>query len=177
MPYKQSDCGVAWVPRAQNAGSGDTQRRRSIGGPKRVQHWSDLERQRGKRTRPKAARLVPEQVDEGTTERIFDSESDEQVVPGRHFAGDDDDPNALLAANEDVLLDLTDGHVPLIRYEWRNQAGETMVVEAAWPFDSPQSAEFGAPQIRRSDSYDRRQPRDTGNHGHKPHERMAHHPR
>ena len=112
-----------------------------------MQHVSGLGGRRGKRTRPKAARLAPKQLDEGATDRLFDGESDEDVVNGRHFAGHGEDPSALVAANADVVLDLIDGHVPLIRYEWRNQAGETMVVEAAWPFDSSQSADFGAPDI------------------------------
>ena len=64
----------------------------------------------------------------------------------------------------DVVLDLIDGHVPLIRYEWRNQAGETMVVEAAWPFDSSQSANFGAPEISLSGRHDRGRTREPANH-------------
>jgi hypothetical protein len=100
-----------------------------------------------KRTRPKAARLVPEQVDEGTTERLFDADVGDDVVGGRHFAGNGQNPSALRAANAEVVLDLTDGHVPLVRYEWRNQAGETMIVEAAWPFDASTSAAFGEPKV------------------------------
>lgn len=121
-------------------------------------------RRRGRRTRPKAARLAPDHLDEGATERLFDGGSDEDVVNGRHFAEDGDDSGALLAANADVVLDLVDNHVPLIRYEWRNQAGDTMVVEAAWPFDSSQTAKFGAPDIRLSDGHDGRRSRRPADH-------------
>jgi hypothetical protein len=34
-----------------------------------------------------------------------------------------------------LTIDLTDERRPLVRYEWRNQAGETLVVEASWPVD------------------------------------------
>ena len=78
---------------------------------------------------------------------------------GRHFADHTEDRNVLLAANADVVLDLVDSHVPLIRDEWRNQAGETMVVEAAWPFGASQAARFGAPEISLSSEHDRRRSR------------------
>jgi hypothetical protein len=129
-----------------------------------VQHRSDLRRRRAKRTRPKAARLALEQVDEGTTERLFDGETDEEVVYGRHFANRGDDPGALLAANEDVLLNLTGARVPVIRYEWHNQAGETLIVEAAWPFDSTPPVELRGPDIRRSGGYDSWRPREAPGH-------------
>ena len=130
-----------------------------------MQYGSALPRRRGKRTRPKAARLAPEQLDERTTERLFDEgESDEKVVHGRHFARNGDDARALRAANEDLVLNLTDSHVPLIRYEWHNQAGETMVVEAVWPFDSSPSASFRGPDIRRSGGHDSWRPRDAADH-------------
>jgi hypothetical protein len=122
----------------------------------RVQQGPDRWGRRAKRTRPKAARLRPEQVDDGTTDQLFDdelvqSDLDDNVVHGRHFAANGDDSRALRAANENVVLDLVEGRVPLIRYEWRNRAGETMVVEAAWPFDRSQSAELGVPGVRRID--------------------------
>jgi hypothetical protein len=135
------------------------QSQEAVEGAETVQHGSVLRLRRGKRTRPKAARLAPDQLDEGATERLFDGGSDEDVVNGRHFADDGDDRSALLAANADVVLDLVDGHVPLIRYEWRNQAGDTMVVEAAWPFDSSQTAQFGAPDIHLSGGHDGRRSR------------------
>jgi hypothetical protein len=128
-----------------------------------VRHGSAL-RRRGKRTRPRAARLVPDQLDEGATERLFDAEPDEDVVNGRHFADDGDDRTTLLAANADVVLDLVDDHVPLIRYEWHNQAGETIVVEAAWPFDPSQAARFGAPDVRLSGGHDGSHSRGPANH-------------
>ena len=127
-----------------------------------MQHESALPRWRVKRTRPKAARLAPEQLDEGTTEWLFDEgQSDEKVsVHGRHFARNGDDASALRAANEDLVHDLTDGQVPLIRYEWHNQAGDTMVVEAVWPFDSSPSVSSRGPDLRHSGDQDSWRPRD-----------------
>jgi hypothetical protein len=127
-----------------------------------LQHGWVPWRRRGRRTRPKAARLAPDQLDEGATERLFDGRPEEDVVNGRHFAEAGDDRGALLAANADVVLDLVDNHVPLIRYEWRNQAGDTMVVEAAWPFDSSQTAKFEAPDIRLNSGHDGPRSRKAG---------------
>lgn len=130
-----------------------------------MKNRADLGRRRRKRTRPKAARLAPELVDEGTTERLFDGESEEEeVVQGRHFAGNGDDHGSRLAANADVVLNLTKSQPPLIRYEWHNRAGETMVVEAVWPFDSSPSAEFRGPDIRRAGGHDGWRPREAGDH-------------
>jgi hypothetical protein len=97
---------------------------------------------------------VPERVDEGSTVRLFedrvttagdlgspevgDGADDhhviEDAVRGRHFARRGERPSALRAATDEVVLDLTDAITPLVRYEWRSPAGETIVVEAAWPF-------------------------------------------
>jgi len=104
---------------------------------------------------------VPERVDEGATDRLFDEAStvvdDEHSaddLQGRHFAGNGVRPTELRAGNEAVVHDLTAGTGPLVRYEWRNQAGETMIVEAAWPF-ATKSADFGEPSVRREPGFDR----------------------
>jgi hypothetical protein len=122
-------------------------------------------RQRAKRKRPKASRLTPAQVDVGSTERLFDDEPDEEeLVHGRHFARAGDDRNQLVAANADLLLDLTRSEIPLIRYEWHNRAGETMVVEAVWPFDAVPSASLREPDARRNSGHDGWRPREAADH-------------
>lgn len=120
---------------------------------------------------------MPAQLDEGTTERLFDGTSDdEEVVHGRLFAGTGDDRSERLARNADVVLDLTRSHQPLIRYEWHNQAGERMVVEAVWPFDGAPSAELRGPDIRPNGAHDGWRPREASDHRTpEPHARMGDH--
>lgn len=121
-----------------------------------MEHGSDLRPGRVRRTRPKAARLVPQSVDEGSTDRLFVDECLQDEVRGRHFAGSADKQSTVRAANEDVVLDLVDGHAPLLRYEWHTRAGETMIVEAAWPFDTSPSTALDRSAVRREPAFDYR---------------------
>lgn len=74
-----------------------------------------------RRKRGKAARLQPVGEDASSTSRLFDAT---RPVPTLGPASDDPVP---------LEPEIPSPEAPLVRYEWRNAAGETLVVEAAWP--------------------------------------------
>jgi hypothetical protein len=78
-----------------------------------------------RRKRGKAARLQPAGEDASSTSQLFDLTRlvvDEDVSMGAVAPEPTTPP-----PNGDAPVE------PLLRYEWRNAAGDTLIVEAAWP--------------------------------------------
>jgi hypothetical protein len=78
-----------------------------------------------RRKRGKAARLQPAGEDTSSTSQLFDL---------TRLVADED--TSMDAATPETAAPPPNGEAPaepLLRYEWRNAAGETLIVEAAWP--------------------------------------------
>lgn len=80
-----------------------------------------------RRKRGKAARLQPAGEDTSSTSQLFDLTrlvANESASVGESASA----PEATAPpSNGEASAE------PLLRYEWRNAAGETLIVEAAWP--------------------------------------------
>jgi hypothetical protein len=86
---------------------------------------------RWKRKRDRAARLRPVAEDAASTTQLFNGNG--RARRGRVHDSTSAGPTpAAVPAN---------GSTPLLRYEWRSAAGETLVVEAGWPTPDRPEAE------------------------------------
>jgi hypothetical protein len=77
-----------------------------------------------KRKRDKAARLRPVAEDAASTTQLFNGNGH-----ARHGRSD----TSTSSSNTAGTPLAPNGSTPLLRYEWRSAAGETLVVEAGWP--------------------------------------------
>jgi hypothetical protein len=77
-----------------------------------------------RRKRGKAARLQPAGEDTSSTSQLFDLT---RLVANEGMPTGVATPETPAPPNGDAPVE------PLLRYEWRNAAGETLIVEAAWP--------------------------------------------
>jgi hypothetical protein len=101
---------------------------------------------RWKRKRDKASRLRPVAEDAASTMQLFNGTG--QLLNGSGRARSARTGESVPPTGPATEPATANGSTPLLRYEWRSAAGETLVVEAGWPApDPPADAE---PTVRPS---------------------------